>query len=55
MRKCALLLAAAVIAVTPALAQRVRTLSPRDVAEAQSQHGEMVQALGGAETGRRAA
>jgi predicted Zn-dependent protease len=55
MRKCALLLAAAVIAVTPALAQRVRTLSPRDVADAQSQHSEMVQALGGAETGRRAA
>lgn len=55
MRKSALLLAAAAVAVTPALAQRARTLSPQDVAEARQQHPEMVQALGGAETGPRAA
>ena len=55
MRKGALLLAAVAVAVTPALAQRARYLSPQDVAEAQRQHPAMVQELGGAETGPRAA
>jgi predicted Zn-dependent protease len=55
MRKSALLLAATAIAVTPALAQRVRSLSPGDVAEARRQHPAMVQELGGAESGPRAA
>lgn len=35
--------------------QRGRILNPRDVAEAQSEHSAMVQELGGAETGTRAA
>jgi predicted Zn-dependent protease len=55
MRKSALLLAATAIAITPALAQRVRSLSPGDVAEARRQHPAMVQELGGAESGPRAA
>ena len=55
MRKGALLLAAVAVAVTPAIAQRARYLSPQDVAEAQRQHPAMVQELGGAETGPRAA
>src|SRR5256885_8985542 len=56
MRKGALLLAAAAIAVTPAVAQQAaRYLSPQDVAEAQRQHAQVVRELGGAETGPRAA
>src|SRR3954469_13978713 len=56
MRKGVLLLAAATIAVTPAIAQRTaRYLNPQDVAEAQRTHAAMVQELGGAETGPRAA
>src|SRR3954470_12238563 len=56
MRKGALLLAAAAVAATPAVGQREsRYLNPQDVAEAQRQHQEMVQELGGAETGPRAA
>jgi len=56
MRTRVLLFAAAAIAVTPAVAQRAgRILSAQDVAEAQRQHPEMVQELGGAETGPRAA
>src|SRR5256885_2213127 len=56
MRKGAVLLAAAAVAVTPAVAQQAaRYLSPHDVAEAQRQHAEMVQEMGGAETGPRAA
>src|SRR6266550_4817265 len=56
MRKGVLLLAAAAIAVTPAVAQQAaRYLSPQDVAEAQRQHAAMVQEMGGAETGPRAA
>lgn len=51
-----LLLGAAALALTPAAAQqRERHLNPRDVAEAQRQHAELVQELGGAETGSRAA
>ena len=55
MRNKFLLLAAAALAVTPAAAQRLRYLNPQDVAEAQRQHSELVQELGGAETGPRAA
>ena len=51
-----LLLSAAALALTPAAAQqRARQLNPRDVAEAQRQHAPLVQELGGAETGPRAA
>lgn len=55
MRKSVLLLATAVLALAPAGAQQVRYLDPRDVTEAQREHGQLVQALGGAETGPRAA
>ncbi len=55
MRKSLLLVATAVMALAPAGAQQIRYLDPRDVAEAQREHGELVQALGGAETGPRAA
>jgi predicted Zn-dependent protease len=55
MRKGALYLAVAAIAVTPAAAQQLRYLNPQDVAEAQRQNAAMVQELGGAETGPRAA
>ena len=56
MRKRFLLLAAAAV-LSPALvtAQQGRYLNPRDVAEAQRQHAELVQEMGGAETGPRAA
>jgi predicted Zn-dependent protease len=50
-----LLLSAAMLSVTPAAAQQARYLNPRDVAEAQREHAEIVQELGGAETGPRAA
>ena len=55
MRRSVLLFAAAAVAITPAAAQRLVSLNPRDVAEAQRQHAEVVQELGGAETGPRAA
>ena len=55
MRNKFLLLAAAALVVTPAAAQRLRYLNPQDVAEAQRQHSQLVQELGGAETGPRAA
>jgi hypothetical protein len=55
MRKGVLLLCAAAAAITPAAAQRLHYLNPRDVAEAQREHAQMVQELGGAETGPRAA
>ena len=56
MRKGVLLAAAAALAVTPALAQRAeRYLNPQDVAEARRTYAAMVQELGGAETGPRAA
>ena len=56
MRKSVLLLAAAATLLSPALvaAQQVRYLNPRDVAEAQREHAELVEQLGGAETGPRA-
>jgi predicted Zn-dependent protease len=57
MRKSALLIAAAATLFAPALvaAQQARYLNPRDVAEAQKEHAALVQELGGAETGSRAA
>ena len=55
MRKGVLLLCVAVAAITPAAAQRLHYLDPRDVAEAQRDHPQMVQEMGGAETGPRAA
>jgi predicted Zn-dependent protease len=54
MRKSILLLAAAAVALTPAAAQRLVYLNPNDVAEAQREHPQLVQELGGAETGPRA-
>lgn len=50
-----LLLAAATLAMTPAVAQQLRYLNPQDVAEAQRDHAALVRQLGGAETGSRAA
>jgi predicted Zn-dependent protease len=56
MRKALLLLATAVLAIAPAAAQQqLRYLNPQDVAEAQREHAALVQELGGAETGPRAA
>ena len=55
MRRPILLLVAGAAALSPAAAQAPRYLDPRDVTEAQRQHGEMVQEFGGAETGPRAA
>ena len=55
MRKAILFLSATALALAPAAAQQARYLNPRDVAEAQREHAEIVQELGGAETGSRAA
>jgi predicted Zn-dependent protease len=55
MRKTFLLFAAAALAVTPSDAQRLHYLNPQDVAEAQRYNAALVQELGGAETGPRAA
>ena len=56
MRKSILLLSAGAAAISPAIvaAQAARYLNPRDVAEAQRTHAELVQELGGEETGPRA-
>ena len=55
MRTRLLLLVAAALALTPAAAQQVRYLDPRDVAQAQRENAQVIQELGGAETGPRAA
>lgn len=55
MRKSVLWLGLVALAITPVAAQQARYLSRDDVAEAQRQHPAMVQELGGAETGPRAA
>ena len=55
MRKGFLLLFAAALALSPAAAQQVRYLDPQDVAEAQRENAQLIEALGGAETGPRAA
>jgi predicted Zn-dependent protease len=55
MRKGALLLCVAALALTPAAAQQVHYLSPQDVAQAQRENAQVIAELGGAETGPRAA
>lgn len=57
MRKGILLAAAGATAMLPVslAAQSVRTLNPRDVAEARQQHAALVEEFGGAETGARGA
>lgn len=55
MRTSVLFLFAAALALTPAAAQQVRYLDPQDVAEAQRENAQVIQELGGAETGPRAA
>src|SRR3954466_1961397 len=55
MRRSILFLAVAAAAITPAAAQRLVYLDPQDVAQAQREHAHVVQELGGAETGPRAA
>lgn len=54
MRKKILMLTAAVLAFAPAAAQPLRYLNPQDVAEAQRENSQLIQVLGGAETGPRA-
>ncbi len=55
MHRSILLFIAAAVAVTPAAAQRPVYLDPQDVAQAQREHAQVIQELGGAETGPRAA
>ena len=55
MRKSVLLIAAAALSLTPAAAQQLRYLNPSDVAEAQRMHAQLLEELGGAESGPRAA
>ena len=55
MRRAMLMLAAAAGALSPAAAQGPRYLNPQDVADAQRENAALVQELGGAETGPRAA
>lgn len=56
MPKGILLAAAAVAAISSASASaQLRNLDPREVAEARQQHAALVEEMGGAETGRRAA
>jgi predicted Zn-dependent protease len=55
MRNRVLLLLAGALALTPAAAQQTRYLDPRDVAEAQRDNAQIVEELGGAEAGPRAA
>lgn len=57
MRKAILMLAASGTALSPmaATAQRANYMDPREVAEAQREHAALVEEMGGAETGPRAA
>jgi predicted Zn-dependent protease len=55
MRRKILMLTVAALAFTPAAAQQLRYLDPRDVVEAQQENAQLIRALGGAETGPRAA
>ena len=55
MPKSVLLIAVAAMALTPSAAQQLRYLNPSDVAEAQRMHAQLLEELGGAETGPRAA
>jgi predicted Zn-dependent protease len=53
MNRSLLWLSIVAVAVAPAVAQQARYLSPQDVAEAQREHPQMVQELGGEERGPR--
>ena len=55
MRKGILLVVAAALALTPAAAQQIHYLSRQDVAQAQRENAQVVEELGGAETGPSAA
>src|SRR3954452_23956215 len=55
MRRTILLATVLALAFAPASAQQQRYLNPRDVAEAQRNNAALIQELGGAETGPRAA
>lgn len=55
MRKTVLLSVIASLAMAPAAAQQLHYLNPQDVAQARRENAELVQELGGAETGPRAA
>jgi predicted Zn-dependent protease len=55
MRKGVLLLFAAALALTPAAAEQVHYLDPQDVAQAQRENAQVIEELGGAETGARSA
>ena len=55
MRRPMLWLVTAALAIAPAAAQQSRYLNPQDVAQAEREHAQMLQELGGAETGPRAA
>jgi len=55
MRKTVLWFCTVALAVAPAAAQRLRYLNPQDVAEAQRENAQVVEEMGGAETGPRAA
>ena len=54
MRNSVLLLLATALALTPASAQQARYLDPQDIAQAQRENAQMIEELGGAETGPRA-
>jgi len=54
MRKSVLLLCTAALALAPASAEQVRYIDPRDVAQAQRENAQVIEELGGAETGWRA-
>ena len=55
MRKTVLLAASAMLILPAISTAQIRSLNPRDVAEAQRQHADLVREFGGAETGPRAA
>lgn len=55
MPRSVLFLCATALALAPAAAQQVRYLDPQDVAQAQRENTQVIQELGGAETGTRAA
>ena len=55
MRKTFLLAASAMLALSAVAEAQVRSLNPREVAEAQRQHADLVKEFGGAETGPRSA
>ena len=55
MRNTFLLAASAMLALPAVAEAQVRSLNPREVAEAQRQHADLVKEFGGAETGPRSA